>query len=147
MTTDLTEIWVALRTALLADAGLVALLANNASIYRGEPMAKIAYPSITLHVPNDGPQLEYDGTGIWRPDLALAIYAVAHDTCEAIKAYLDANWTIPVNRPARVASANLRLTNLRRSAQSGPTPVRTVDTSENLYALTTFWSCRVNRTN
>lgn len=142
---DLSEIWIALRTALLADSTLTALLASSTAIYRGEPHTAVAFPHIVLEEGAENPQTDRSFTGIWRPDLTLSIYAKDRDRCEQIAATLDERWTIPVNRATEVASTMLRLTYLRRSGKSGPVPVRVLNTNESLFSLATFWQSRVSR--
>lgn len=142
---DLSELWIALRTALLADTSLTALLASNSAIYRGEPEILVPQPFLEIACTADNPQQAYSFTGIWRPDLSISCFAKDQDRCEAICSVLDSNWTIPVNRVHAVSSTTLRLTYLRRSGKSDPVPVRVLNTNESLYSMTTFWRARVVR--
>lgn len=142
---NLSEIWIALRTALLADSTLTALLASNSAVYRGEPEIAVAAPFLEIACTSDNPQTNRSFTGIWRPDLAITCFASDRDRCDAICSVLDANWTIPVNRVTAVASTSLRLTYLWRSGKSDPVPVRVLNTNESLFSLTTFWRSRVVR--
>ena len=144
-THDLSEIWIALRSALLADATLTGLLASNTSIYRGEPHAEVAFPHIVIDEGPDNPQTSRSFTGLWRPDLTVTVYAVDRDRCEAIVAVLDERWTIPINKTDAVVSTNLRLTQLRRSGKSGPVPMRILNSNKSLWQATTFWQTRVSR--
>lgn len=140
---DPSEIWKALRTALTGDATLVAMLDSADQIWRQSPDGPMAYPAIVLHVADDNPQAQISGTGVWRPQLELHVFATDYDTCRAIVHRIDEQFTIPENR-AEITSTNYRLTLLRRRNGIEVGTVRPIDSTQRIRQYTTEWHCRVN---
>jgi len=144
-THDLSEILKQLRTDLLADTNLTAMLGSTDAIYFGRPRTKAAYPLIVLSVNATNPQGDGGFTGLWRADLQLDILAVgSRYPCFAIDGYLQQAWSIPANRSTLVSSANFRLTMLRHvDTIDVPGDVRLTANDEPALMLSSEWRARI----
>lgn len=141
---DHTEIWTALRTAMTGDATLVAMLDSADQIWRQAPDGPIRYPAIVLEVPDDRPQTQISGTGVWRPNFEIHVYAETFDICRQIIGRLDEQFTIPENRQ-QISSANFRMTLLRRRNGNEAGTVRDVDSGKKIRHFASEWQCRINK--
>jgi hypothetical protein len=145
-THDLSELWTALRTAMLADSTLVALLGGSDAIYRAWPNKSVAFPIIVIRCQTDGPPND-GGTivDLWRPSVELDIYAATMGRCEAIQGRLDESWTIPHNKPAGVTSTNFALNLFKRRNSIDAGVMAVVGQDVPIRQLATEWNSRVSR--
>lgn len=141
---DHSEIWKALRVAMTGDATLVAMLDSADQIWRQAPDGPISYPAIEIRVSDDRPQDQISGTGVWRPNLEIHVYAETFDICRQIIGRLDEQFTIPENRQ-QITSNSYRLTLLRRRNGIEVGTVRPVDSGKNIRHYASEWRCRINK--
>ncbi len=142
---DLSEMWKALRTALLTDTALVERLGAADAIYLEWPSIKVTYPIITLVPGPRNPSDVAKDRGLYNPELTLNIYGVDRFACEALYAVIESRWSIPLNRPALIESANYRLTSLDpwNCVQVGR--LRLLDTDQEVYQLAVECKTRIAR--
>lgn len=146
MSHNLDEALIGLYDALAAESDLTDLLGGADQIYREPPTVKVTYPILIVIVPEDNPQIQFSGTGIWRPDLEIGIHAKKQSTCRAILGVLDEHFDIPRNRTAAIDSANFSISLMRRTNAVAMGPISLVDTDEPIHLINSLWQLRVHKT-
>lgn len=142
---NLSEIVQKLRTVLLADGDLVALLGGADAIYVGRPHTKPAYPIIVLSMTASNPQGDGGFTGVWRPDLTLDLIAPGSIYPQlAIDGYLQENWSIPANRTASIESDNFSVDLLRHVNTMDSLEIRMTREDEPLLLIPSLWTSRIS---
>ena len=141
---NINELWKQLRTELLGDGALVALLADNQQIWKAYQPGRLKFPAIVMRFSADNPPPPASSfTGRWRPALQVSIYAPTWDKCWDIVSQLDSAWTIPANRNTPIESTNFRLTFLRRINAIEVGDLIAVDNGQNIQHLATEWNTRI----
>jgi hypothetical protein len=110
---DLSEVWAGLRTALLSDDELVALLGSSDAIYRQFPGTSVLFPSLVFKVSGLGLYPNDSFTGRKEPGLQIDVYATEPNQFDAIFARLENAWTIPINHREPIDTENFRISRLK----------------------------------
>ena len=107
---DLSELYQTVRTALVGDATLVAMLSSATAVF-SDVSSDILLPApcITLRMPSTKPRAEIDAQGKYSPYWRIKIFAQNIDRCRAIEARLGSLLDIPRTVPAGLAGATLRI--------------------------------------
>lgn len=143
---QLSEIFKALRTALLADGTLTALLGAADAIYFEDPRADLPFPCITIDVRELNPQNRNGSfTGIWRTDLQFNLFGVDPHVLTDMNAHLEAAWDIPRNRQLVIDSDNYRLTLLQHIGGGHVGTIRLLSTQRDLRHYASEWRCKVSK--
>lgn len=144
MANELSEIFKALRTALLTDGTLTAMLGESSGIWFDEPRADMPFPAITIDVRALNPQNRNGSfTGVWTPDLQVNLFGVDPHVLTNMMAHLEATWDIPRNRSTVVESTNYRMTRLQMIGGGHVGAVRLLSTQQDLRHYASEWRCRV----
>lgn len=109
---DYTQVQKQLRTDMLADTTLTALLGDTKSIYLKNPSGIFSKPFLIMRFSNMGPQTQISGVGVYRSLLAWGLYVLNPWQAGPIFSHLEKNWSIPITKPEGVASTNYRIDNL-----------------------------------
>lgn len=95
---DLSELWKAWRTALLADTLIMQLInqdAQGGSIYLEMPHNKVPFPLLVLKIPTADINTNASYLDVFRPTLQMNYYSLDRWSGSKIFAALQANWSIP----------------------------------------------------
>lgn len=144
MTVALTEAWTALRTSLMADATLTALLADATQFYWSDPPITPSFPCIVGKIRSENPVGDNSFVGEWRPDVDLLIYATDPRVCAAISARLLTH-SRPIATTSPILGTNLQITQFHQVNAMEAPPLRVVDTGELVHVLATDWRLHVKR--
>lgn len=141
---DISEALDGLRTAVLADATFAAMLATTSSIYLSPPQFKVSSPLIEWIWGNLSPQL-LTSPGVYRPTLTMNVFAVTPQLCFGIVGYLEANWSIPLTKPAGVLTTNFAITELLIKSPVYVGPRQLLNTNEQVHQVAVECSLRINK--
>lgn len=140
------EIWKALRTALLTDSTLTALLGASDAIYYETQEAKLAFPCIVIDVRSLNPQHQNGSEpGLWRPDIQVNLFGIDRFVLDRIIARLESAWDIPRNRSTLIQSDNYQISAMRMLNGGHVGTVRSQQTEKPLKHFAAEWRLRINQ--
>jgi hypothetical protein len=140
---DLSELYGTVRTKLVGDATLVALLSSSSAVYQETSTdVKLTAPCILMRQIGSRNQYQIDGTGKYRPGWRLRILAQSADRCRAIESRLGALLEVPLNVPAGLTGATLAIDEMRQVDSLEGAGWVTSDQGT-VATLETIWNCSV----
>ncbi len=141
-----TEIYKAVRDALLANSALTGLLASADAIWRIYPADSAAFPCISISL-GDTPDQGLSGEGQWDCDVKITVYGTNPETNDALKQRID---IILYDRPQvrdGWTTETYRIKTCRRTGAPPPGAPRFTDSNQNaLFEQETNWVLRVVKT-
>jgi hypothetical protein len=140
---NLTEIYQTVRTAIVGNAGITALLSAADAVYQeGAADVRIVAPAIIIRIMSEGRQIQIDGQGKFRPALRITIMAQQTDRCRAIEAALQSVLDIPRTVSTALVGATMRIESLMQVDANEGASFPTADQSRTS-VLETVWNCSV----
>lgn len=142
---DLSEVFAQLRTDLLDDHELAALLGETNGIFREWPQGAHRKPFILITFDNLNPQTVIDGVGVYRPDVSFDVIVINPWDAGPIYHTLESRWTIPKERSSPIVSTNFVIDILQFSDMIEVTgrPLEEVDTGQQVRQFTITASMRI----
>lgn len=144
-TYDLSEAFNGLRTAMLADTDFTALLATTDSIYFSPPETKVSSPLAEWLFRAWNPEASMSHPGLYRPSLTMNIFAKTPQLAWNIVSYIEFMWSIPLVKPAGVATTNFRITQLSLKNAIYVGPSKLLQSLESVHQVATEWDLRIVR--
>lgn len=144
---DPSEAFKALRTALLGDTTLTAMLGDNEAIFFSFPQVKTQQlPILDFILRGMNPQGKVSKTGLWRPVFDVKTVAADLWRCHGIVERLASEWTIPTERSGSIDSINFSITEISWGQTVQVGSGKWLNTNQPAYLLNTELTLRVVRT-
>lgn len=137
---DLSELYKIVRTPLVADATLGAMLAAATAVYQERPAKGAAFPCISMRIRHTNQVSELTAPGAYRPVWELKLYGSDADALRAIQSRLDTLLDIPRTVTAGLAGVNWKITSFCQIDSFDGPPFAMSNDGDEIGTLVTIWN-------